>query len=252
MTNALEEGQYALAEITKYESVYGYNFVSPGGLASAQAITALLHLRPGMQVLDVGCGLGGSAFYMASQYGVKVHGVDLSHNMIALAHVRCTEAGLSDRVTFEQGDILTFNPSRHYDCVYSRDAFLHIQDKSRLLRVLMTCLKPGGRLVFTDYTCGEGEKSHSFQAYIQQRGYDLHTVNGYATLLLNSGFTSILAEDCTAQFIVILNSELEHMATQPLSAKSLSELQQSWHDKLQRAQQGEQCWGLFQAERPLQ
>lgn len=42
-------------------------------------------LHPGMRVLDVGCGTGGSAFYMARHYGVHVHGVDLSTNMIDIA-----------------------------------------------------------------------------------------------------------------------------------------------------------------------
>lgn len=44
-----------------------------------------LKLEPGQRVLNVGCGTGGSAFYMARHYGVHVHGVDLSTNMIHVA-----------------------------------------------------------------------------------------------------------------------------------------------------------------------
>ena len=39
-------------------------------------------------MLDVGCGTGGSAFFMARQYGIHVHGVDLSSNMLAIAQDR--------------------------------------------------------------------------------------------------------------------------------------------------------------------
>jgi phosphoethanolamine N-methyltransferase len=44
-----------------------------------------LNLKPGQKVLDVGCGIGGSAFYMARDFDVKVVGIDLSSNMISLA-----------------------------------------------------------------------------------------------------------------------------------------------------------------------
>lgn len=47
-----------------------------------------LELEPGQRVLDVGCGTGGSAFFMARQYGVYVHGIDLSTNMISIAQDR--------------------------------------------------------------------------------------------------------------------------------------------------------------------
>jgi phosphoethanolamine N-methyltransferase len=41
-------------------------------------------LQPGQKVLDVGCGIGGGDFLMASKYGVEVTGVDLASNMIGL------------------------------------------------------------------------------------------------------------------------------------------------------------------------
>lgn len=44
-----------------------------------------LDLQPGQKVLDVGCGIGGSAFHMAKLYGAEVRGVDLSTNMITIA-----------------------------------------------------------------------------------------------------------------------------------------------------------------------
>lgn len=44
-----------------------------------------MNLKPGQRVLDVGCGVGGSAFYIAKTYGVYVLGLDLSRNMISKA-----------------------------------------------------------------------------------------------------------------------------------------------------------------------
>ena len=51
-----------------------------------QSFLSKLKLSPGMKVLDIGCGTGGSAFYMAKNYGVEVLGVDLSQNMLNIAN----------------------------------------------------------------------------------------------------------------------------------------------------------------------
>jgi phosphoethanolamine N-methyltransferase len=245
MGKTLDTGQYATAEIAKYEAIYGRNFVSPGGLASTQAFTALLDLHPGMRVLDVGCGLGGAAFYMAQQYGVQVQGIDLSHNMLALAHKRCQAAGLADRVTFTHGDILAFAPAHQYDRIYSRDVFLHIHAKEELFQVLKRSLAPGGRLLFTDYCCGEGEKSPEFAAYIHNRGYDLRTVVDYRRLLEEAGFVVVSAEERTDHFLRILEEELALLSSLSLDAATIGELRQSWQAKLARARRGEQRWALF-------
>jgi phosphoethanolamine N-methyltransferase len=247
----LDTGQYSPKEIAKYEAVYGRNFVSPGGLVTAQEFAALLHLKPGMQVLDVGCGLGGSAFYMAQHYGVQVHGIDLSTNMLALAQARCGEMGLAGQVSLVHADILAFTAPILYDRIYSRDVFLHIHDKARLLQVLNACLAPGGQLLFTDYCCGAGEKSPAFAAYVHKRQYDLRTLAEYQHLLAQAGFTAIQAEDRTAQFIHILQAELANLPVDRFDALTLAELSQSWQDKIQRAQAGEQRWGLFMGKRAV-
>ena len=60
-------------------------------------------------------------------------------------------------------------------------------------------LKPGGKLLVSDYCKGPGEPSDSFAAYIRQRGYDLHTPEAYGKLLEGAGFTKVKAEDRTWQ-----------------------------------------------------
>ncbi|MBI3733792.1 MAG: methyltransferase domain-containing protein [Chloroflexi bacterium] len=245
----MDTGQYAMGEIAKYEAVYGRNFISPGGLDTAREFAALLALEPGMRVLDAGCGLGGGALYMAEQYGVCVHGLDLSANMIALAQVRCG----AERVTFEQADLLDYDGAAAYDRVYSRDVFLHIHDKARLMQAVRRCLKPGGLLLFTDYCRGDPSTgsgpSAEFAAYIRQRQYALCTVAGYRGLLEQAGFGVIVAEDRTPQFIQILETEQARLPSLHFSASTLAELQRSWQSKIARARRGEQRWGLFLARR---
>jgi len=191
-----------------------------------------------MRVLDVGCGLGGSAFLMAHEHGVWVHGIDVSANMLASARERLRSQGLASKVTLEQADVLALPAMPRYDVIYSRDVFLHIHDKPRLMAQLHGLLRPGGLLFFTDYGRGEGTASAAFSAYIAQRAYDLCTVPRYRALLEQAGFVRVVAEDHTLEFLAILQSELARIAHDTAHA----EIRQSWLDKIERARQGEQGW----------
>lgn len=67
-------------------------------------IAAKLNLKPGMRVLDIGCGWGGLALYLHRHYGVEVLGVALAPDQIEFSRERAAEAGVSDHVKFELMD----------------------------------------------------------------------------------------------------------------------------------------------------
>ena len=67
-------------------------------------IAARLNLKPGMKVLDIGCGWGGLALYLHRHYDVDVLGVALAPDQIEFANERAAELGVSDRVKFELKD----------------------------------------------------------------------------------------------------------------------------------------------------
>ena len=77
-------------------------------------IAAKLGLKPGMHVLDIGCGWGGLALYLAKVADVTVHGVTLSKEQFARAIERSRAAGLEGRVTFELKDY------RHVEAKFDR------------------------------------------------------------------------------------------------------------------------------------
>jgi len=243
----LDSSQYTRESILKYEKIYGHGYISTGGLDSTQDIVKMLNLQPNMEVLDVGSGIGGSAFHMAQEYGVHVHGLDLSHNMLAIAHERLQELNIDSRITFEFGDILEHTTDSVYDVVYSRDAFLHIPQKAQLFQTLKRTLKPGGSMFFTDYCWGEGTHSAEFLEYVAQRKYDLHTVKGYGKLIAEAGFVEVQAMDKTALFGDYLELELAKLPNDD----SLPEIRKSWQDKLTRNRAGEQGWGWFMARKTM-
>jgi phosphoethanolamine N-methyltransferase len=245
----LDAEQYRTESIRQYELVYGEDFVSPGGIDMARELIARLVLAPGSRVLDVGCGLGGSAFVMAREFGFQVDGIDLSKNMLEIAVGKLAAHGLEAQVKFEWGDCLELDRESHYDAVYSRDVFLHVHDKQRLFSVLYAALRPGGRLLFTDYCCGPQPWDEEFAAYVEGRGYDLHTPDSYAELVAEAGFRQSRGEDVTGRFVDLLRAELAHIEKLDLDPGVRARLAASWRQKLERALGGDQRWGLFTAIR---
>ena len=243
----LDAEQYRSDAILAYEQVYGEDFVSPGGIEMARELVARLALAPGSRVLDVGCGLGGSAFVMAREFGLQVDGIDLSKNMLEIAARKLAAYGLEGQVSLEWGDCLELDREADYDAVYSRDVFLHIHDKLRLFKVLRAALRPGGRLLFTDYCCGAEPWKEDFSAYVEDRGYDLHTPAAYVELLTSAGFRQAGGEDISARFVEILRGELERIETLGLEPALREKLAASWRHKLARALGGDHRWGLFTA-----
>ena len=243
----LDTAQYLTTSILQYEAVYGEDFVSPGGYEMALELIGRMDPTADSVVLDVGSGLGGSAFVMAREFNLIVDGIDLSKNMLAIANDKLAAHGLSARVKFEWGDCLELDRAEYYDVVYSRDVFLHIDNKERLFTVLKDALRPRGKLLFTDYCCAKKPWSKAFSDYVEDRGYCLHTLPDYAELISQAGFKQVEYEDLTDRFIKILYSDLDKIAQLAVSQTDRKLLEQSWRQKLSRSEAGDQRWGLFTA-----
>lgn len=250
----LDAKQYSNSGILRYERVFGEGFVSTGGPETTQEFVGMLDLAPDQRVLDVGCGIGGGDFYMARQHDVYVHGLDLSVNMVLFALERANVL-LDTKVSFEIADVTLIDiPAESFDVIYSRDTLLHVGDKPALFKRFFDWLKPGGRLLISDYCRAPGQPSEEFAGYISQRGYDLHSVEDYGKMIQGAGFTDVAAEDRTWQFEKCLRRELEGLEAKKADfLKDFSEddytvVAAGWGDKLQRAAKGEQRWGLFSAQ----
>jgi len=90
-------------------------------------IAAKLALRPGQDVLDIGCGWGGMAIFLALRADVRVTGITLSEEQLALARTRAERAGVGDKVTFELVDYRDLAASgRTFDRVVSVGMFEHV------------------------------------------------------------------------------------------------------------------------------
>ncbi|XP_007440631.2 phosphomethylethanolamine N-methyltransferase-like isoform X1 [Python bivittatus] len=252
----LDNEQYATRSIQRYEWIFGPAFVSVGGLDTTKELVRLLDLKPGQRVLDVGCGLGGSDFYLAKEFGVEVLGLDLSSNMVELALERAQKEP-SSLVQFEISDVTrrTF-PEASFGIVYSRDTVLHIEDKVSLFRRLLSWLKPGGQLLISDYCCGQRPWSKAFTQYVKQRRYSLLTPEDYGQVLQEAGFVQVKVLDSTERMLSALTQELQRLETsrekfvQEFSEDEFKSMVSGWQEKLQRCADGDQRWGVFLAQKP--
>ncbi|CAN6885937.1 unnamed protein product, partial [Brassica oleracea] len=250
----LDNVQYKSSGILRYERVFGQGFVSTGGIETTKEFVEKMDLKPGQKVLDVGCGIGGGDFYMAENFDVHVVGIDLSVNMISFALERAI--GLNCSVEFEVADCTTKHyPENSFDVIYSRDTILHIQDKPALFRTFFKWLKPGGKVLISDYCQSSETPSPEFSEYIKQRGYDLHDVQAYGQMLKDAGFNDVIAEDRTDQFMQVLRRELERVEKEKeefisdFSKEDYEDIVGGWKAKLERSASGEQKWGLFIANK---
>uniref|UniRef100_A0A672S1T4 phosphoethanolamine N-methyltransferase n=2 Tax=Sinocyclocheilus grahami TaxID=75366 RepID=A0A672S1T4_SINGR len=251
----LDNQQYTRRGILRYEKMFGSGYVSTGGISTTKEFVDMVNLTAGQKVLDVGCGIGGGDFYMAKTFEVEVLGMDLSSNMVEIAMERAVKEKLP-LVQFEVSDATkrTF-PDSTFDVVYSRDTILHIRDKLDLFRKFYSWLKPGGKLLISDYCCGEKPWSPAFQDYVNQRGYILYTPQRYGQCCIcqKVGFSNVRAEDRTEQFIQVIKVELQRAVEmkeefiQEFSQEDYDAVVNGWTKKLQRCETGDQRWGLFYA-----
>merc|ERR1712079_901512 len=255
----LDQNQYTRKGILRYEAIFGRTYVSVGGETTTKDFVERLDLKPGMKVLDIGCGIGGSAFYMARNYGVDVYGIDLAQNMIAIAKEKreTKTAGIRHRTQFHVDDATVMDyPESFYDLVYSRDTILHIEDKLSLFKLFHKTLKPGGSLFITDYCKGDvPAHSAEFTKYVAQRGYVLKTVKQYGDLLKKAGFGRVEAVDVTKYFIEVSTNELnkytkmKDQVLEEFEESDFNHIVSGWKEKIARAKSGDQAWGMFVAKK---
>ncbi len=117
----------------------------------------MARLNPEHKVLDIGSGIGGPSRCLASEFGCRVKGIDLTDEYCQAATELSKQLGLSHLVEYWQGDALNMPfPNDSFDIVWTQHVTLNIPDKMRFYHETGRVLKPGGSLALYNIVDGGG------------------------------------------------------------------------------------------------
>jgi ubiquinone/menaquinone biosynthesis C-methylase UbiE len=172
-------------------------FHTRGILATAELASAV-GLEKSTRVLDLGCGIGGPARYLASTFGCKVTGVDLSPSFIDTADYLTARCGLSDRVTFQVGDILHLPfEDAAFDAVFLQHVAMNIEDRAGLYAEVRRVLRQGARFATYDVVLRDGDVVYPAPWARDVSTSFLLSESDTRTALEHAGFKAVLWRDDT-------------------------------------------------------
>jgi SAM-dependent methyltransferase len=181
---------------------YGEDFGQSSWVTSDEYLRFfdLLELNRSDHVLDVGCGSGGPAMFLARQRGCRVTGVDVNQAGIQAGLNLARQAGLEGQVDFRRADVREPLPlpDQAFDAVVCMDAICHMPDRARLFGEWHRVLRAGGRLLYTDPVVVTGLVSNEELAVRSSTGYFEFCPPGCnEQLIREAGFELVRTEDVT-------------------------------------------------------
>ncbi len=243
------------------EALWGDGYLSPGGPDEVARLLTGTELA-GTRVLDIGCGTGGIAVSLVTDYGAAtVVGIDVEDSVCKAATQRVASNGLPDRIEvrrIEPGP-LPF-PEASFDIVFSKDSIVHIPDKVALAETVYSVLKPGGWFVASDWmTSHDGEPSPEMAHYLAMEDLDFGMASPatYRAALDTAGFGGITFENRNGWYREQARHELAEL-TGPersrfeaaLGAEEIASQIKTWEAMIVVLDTGEHCPHHLKAQKP--
>jgi len=153
-------------------------------------------------VVDAGCGLGGTSIWLAKNYGCHVTGLNIVPPQVVQAQQEANKQGVSNKVFFEEQDFTqTSYPENTFDVFWGLESIVHAPEKIKVVNEAYRLLKFKGRIVISEYMVRERPSlTEKERTYLQPAldGWampNLLTTKEYIRLMTDVGFRNIKTTD---------------------------------------------------------
>jgi cyclopropane fatty-acyl-phospholipid synthase-like methyltransferase len=210
-----------------------------GGWAYTRSFIEQLKITPGQSVLDVCCGEGATACWLARTNNVRIIGVDIVPSAIGSALKRAEAMNVADRCTFVHADISELPlATATYDVVYGQDPDGFARgDRVKSFRECVRVMRAGARFGIHHWIPSTGAPADviaRFDRANADAGYPSHVnvhAEAYAEAMVDAGLSDIRVEDASAVYRTHFKAIVKHMRE---AGKSPSPWTSTWTELARR------------------
>ena len=172
-----------------------------GGSEGTLMLAEKLIMNASSSVLDIGCGIGGPARFLSSEFGCKVSGIDLTADFVNTGNSLTDQVGLSDKVKLIEASALNIPfADNSFDVSYMIHVGMNIADKDVLFSEAFRVTKPGGVFgIYDVMLIGNCELQYPLPWAVEEDGNAIASATDYISALIKAGF-SLKHEDDKTDF----------------------------------------------------
>lgn len=181
------------------------------GLAATVELADRLPIKAGQHIVDIGCGLGGPARYMAKRFQCKVSGVDITQPFVEAANRLTALLRMEHQVTIQHGDgqRLPYGDAL-FDGAYTQHVTMNVADRRTFFAEACRVLKNGAFFALTEHGLGpKGDPHYPLPWSADGGGAYLVRPSETRALLEAAGFEDIVLEDTGAKYVAAYKTMIE-------------------------------------------
>jgi SAM-dependent methyltransferase len=191
------------------------------GFPATVELADRLPIKSDQHILDIGCGLGGPARYIAKRFHCTLSGIDITEPFVEAANKLTTLVRMEGQVKIRHGDGQRLPyPDSHFDGAYTQHVTMNVADRRKFFAEAYRVLKPGAFFALTEHGLGAKGNPH-YPVPWSADGSVAYLVTPSETraFLEETGFEDIVVEDTGAKYVAgykVMIEKTERGALPPL------------------------------------
>jgi tocopherol O-methyltransferase len=163
----------------------------------AEHLAELANVSTGAELLDIGCGFGGSSLFLAKKYKAHATGITISPVQVEMAQKAAKAEQVDAQFLLMDAEALTF--AKQFDLLWSVESISHYHDRRQFFLNAVRFLKPGGTFALTDWFKRVGLSPAQTRKFIRpiEEGMfiELESMDSYESYLIESGLEIVHRRD---------------------------------------------------------